>query len=533
MNKLLQAVDIYGYKFNFTSFGNSTYKTSFGGIFSIITFGFLVALIVIFGRPFFLNLDPNVIVQTMDQDFYPTMNATLENFPIAFRFENEQRGPANISNSLFPFLQLVRMKKNEEGYMTVNYTKTLNYTRCTEDLIKDKSVLTQMKDWSCVDWRDDNYTLGGTWDTSSQFAFYFKITIFYCQYDGVKYSNCTDFNSLNNLLNAKSKIYLSLNIPSVSITPSNYDAPLKTSTSNIFFTLSPLLMRTDRYYYQTVEIDQDIGWFTESMRIYKGYSMDKRDTDLQIRTIEDYNDPTKIKTIATAVFVLNNKLQQISVKFSKIQTFAANVGGVIKIVMEISRIVFYFFNSYFIFIDIFSKLSGVNEVIKKSQKIQDFPSVNMYINNNRSEVSSIPISINIYRKQNLEKKSTIRLAKSPSPTEYPNDNCLNFKVCCRKKDAKYGIYRSGIEKIKIKLDIINYLRLCNSFEILTKTLFKKDSILCLKMLSNLPGVLEDCSVYGDMTNSELGDLQSYINSDPPKLNEAEMKLLEECKKKIN
>jgi hypothetical protein len=526
MNKYLQLVDIYGFKFNFTNFGNPTYKTTIGGFFSILTFGFLLALLVIFGRPFFLHLDPNVIVQTIDQDFYPTMNANFENFPIVFRFENEKRGPANISDSLFPFLQIVRMKKNEEGYMTVNYTKTLNYSRCTEDLIKDKSVLSQMKDWSCVDWRDDNYTLGGTWDTTSQFAFYFKITIFYCKYDGVKYSNCTDYNKLNDLLNDKTKIYLSMMIPSVSITPSDYDAPLKTAASNIFFTLSPLLMRTDRYYYQTVQIDQDIGWFTESNRIFTGYSMDKRDTDLQIRTIEDYKDPNKIKTIATAVFVLNNKLQQISVKFSKIQTFAANVGGVLKIMMEVARILFYFFNSSFIFVDIFFKLYDINDKKIKVGKIQDFTSGNMTNTLNRVELSAVPISPNVSINNFFQKKSIIKKVNLSDIDKNPNDYWFKLKVCCNRRSSKYGYYQSGIEKIKMKLDIINYLRLCNSYEILTKLVLKKDQLLCLKMLSNSSKHIDDYSAYGDMNKTELADLETYLNQDSKQMNDTDKKLLE-------
>jgi hypothetical protein len=532
MNKYLQLIDIYGFKFNFTNFGNTTYKTTIGGLFSILTFGFLVALFVIFGRPFFLHLDPNVIVQTIDQDFYPTMNANFEKFPIAFRFENEKKGPANISDSLFPFLEIVRMKRNEEGYMTVNYTKSLNYTRCTEDLIKEKSVLSQIKDWSCVDWRDDNYTLGGTWDTSSQFAFYFKITIFYCKYDGVKYSNCTDFNTLNKLLNDKTKIYLSMMIPSVSITPSDYDAPLKTAASNIFFTLSPLLMRTDRYYYQTVEINQDVGWFTESKRIFTGYSMDKRDTDLQIRTIEDYNDPTKIKTIATAVFVLNNKLQQISVNFSKIQTFAANVGGVLKIIMEIARILFYFFNSSFIFVDIFYKLSEyeINDKKIKVGKTEDFSSANITNTLNKLELSALPISPivnvnNFVQKNSMLKKVNLNYSNKNSSAYF-----FKLKVCCCRRSSKYRLYQSGIEKIKMKLDIINYLRLCNSYEILTKILFKKDQLLCLKMLSNSSKKLDDYSAYGDMSRSELNDLETYLDQDPNKLSETDKKLLDIYKK---
>jgi hypothetical protein len=72
--------------------------------------------------------------------------------------------------------------------------------------------------------------------------------------------------------------------------------------------------------------------------------LEKRDTDTQIRTDEDYKDFFKIKTISTALFALGNRLVQIQVNFTKIPTIAANVGGVLKYSWS-------FFDLFYIYID--------------------------------------------------------------------------------------------------------------------------------------------------------------------------------------
>jgi hypothetical protein len=526
MKGIIKYIDIYGLKFNFTNFGNETYKTAVGGFFSVLTYVFLLVLIIIFGKPFFNNLDPNVIVQLLDQSFYPTMNPNFDNFPIAFRFENEQRGPANIGKTLYPFLQYVSMKRNNDGYMSVNSTKILNYTSCNKDIIKDPSVLQQLQNWSCVDWRGENYTLGGTWDAYSQFAFYFKLTIFYCQFDGINYSNCTDYNTLNNLLNAKSKIYLSMYIPSVSTVPSDYMKPLKPATSNIFFTLSPLLMRTDRYYYQTVEVEQDVGWFSESLKSFTGFSMEKRDTDLQIRTVDDYNDTGKIKTIATAVFVLNNKLQKISVNFSKIQTFAANVGGVLKIIMEFFRLLLYFLNSSMIYHDIVNKLSSYESFKNKMGKKPDEASlVSVHITHPKFNTS-------IFQNKKVEKKNQVlnqdyrSQEKIMGAIKYSNVN--KSLLCCISDDNNSKLFKIKKIKIKEKLDIINYIRLASSYDIITKIILNKDQNTCLKFLSNGIEYFEPNSAFGDFNENEKLEVHKYLSTQITSQGEIDKKLIDKC-----
>ncbi len=91
---------MYGFNLNFTSFGEGKYKTLLGGFLTILTLDFVLALLVIFEKPFFQSLNPNVIYQTLNLSYYPMMTPDTSKFPVAFRFENQRKEPANIGATL-------------------------------------------------------------------------------------------------------------------------------------------------------------------------------------------------------------------------------------------------------------------------------------------------------------------------------------------------------------------------------------------------------------------------------------------------
>jgi len=481
------------------------------------------------------------------------MTPDFSNFPIAFRFENERRTKVDLGGLLFPWLELVRMNKTSDRSMIVQSIKTLNYTACTSDLISDPYILSQVNGWSCIDWKGDDNQLGGNWDALSQYAYYFKITIFYCKYDGKSYTNCTEYNTLNNLLNGKTKIYLSLSIPSVSTTPSDFDRPLQTTTTNVFFTLNPLLMRTERYYYKNVTVNQDIGWFAESFRSFTGFNLDKRDIDLQIRTVEDYNDPTKIKTIATAVFIYSNKLEQVEVSFSKIQTFAANVGGVLKLFMETFSMMSFFYGTQTLYYDIINSLSlsAFQEVgAMDESKI----SLNLYKNleneNEKSEVSnpntkneiSVSTDLNKIKYQNFMNNSSNNLKRKKTALEMIKKSTRKFlgpyeyfknKMCCKKNSALMMFYEIQEQRIQKKFDILYYLQFSNSYDILSSLVLSKAQNLCLKNMSKLGNFSDDHIMFGPMTRDEQMTLDSFLKTEDTTTDEMDKKILELYAKMIN
>jgi hypothetical protein len=353
MLNLLNQIDIYGTSFNFTTFKQRKYNTKLGGVFTLLTIGFSLALFLVFGRPVWKKQNPNVIVQTTDLPSYPQYKIETSKFPISFRFENEKRQILDLGTYMYPYLQYIKQVKNDTtGNMDTVFSTVVNTIPCIESKIsqmKTKTLSNTLTGWQCADFDSSNIELGGLYDNGNKYINYFKITIFYCKYNGVEYSECTDYDKLNSLLNGKTKIYMSVMVPDVATTPQDPEQPLSVTATNLFFTLNPLLMRTDRYYYRYVTVRQDLGWFFEDYKNFDGYTMERRDTDIQMRTIEDYKNPSTIKTIATAVFFTNNKVEQTQVNFQKISLVLANTGGIIKLVTSVFSIINFFLCNHMMF----------------------------------------------------------------------------------------------------------------------------------------------------------------------------------------
>jgi hypothetical protein len=541
----LNLIDIYGSTFNFTTFKSGKFNTKLGGLFTLLTLGFSLALFLVFGKPLFYKLNPSVLVQTTDLPSYPQYKLKTNEFPVAFRFENERREILDLSTSLYPYIQYIQQKKNHTtGNMVTYNTTVLNTTACDESKLNSTNLANVLNGWYCIDFSNFmtwNLTLGGLYDNGNDYINYFKVTVFYCKYDGIMYSNCTDYSKINTILNGKVKTYFSMMIPDVAITPQDPARPLTVTATNLFFTLSPLLMRTDRYYYRYVKVNQDVGWFFEEKNDFNGFTMERRDTDIQMRTIEDYNNPNTIKTIATAVFFTNNKINEYQVIFQKIQYVLANTGGIIKLITTVFIILMIIVNEhlrYFYIVaelydfDVFDKKGkkilkqigmkdGIVKVrelssncLEKSQKFipecnQQLKSIitrkvsenvkdSYYINtksfinmNNKVETEGNTERVELQLKTTSKARILQRnYVKSKFMKKMKDNQALNLKIItkkllcfCRRDNSTITLlYDIATTQLQEKLDIIYYLKFTNKFEKFCELFLDYEQRLCLNYL---------------------------------------------------
>lgn len=120
-------------------------------------------------------------------------------------------------------------------------------------------------------------------------------------------------------------------IPDVSTNPDDLERPLKITVDSYINTLSPLIMRTDRYYYNSIELECDSGWIFKKLENFPGFAFFRKDVEYQLRTIEDFKNPNKIKTLSTNVFAIQKRIYKTKVVFKKLQNGLADVGGLIKL----------------------------------------------------------------------------------------------------------------------------------------------------------------------------------------------------------
>jgi hypothetical protein len=517
---VIKPIDMYGIPLNFTTFKRDQFQTKIGAICTLLTLGSCIVLFLYFGKPVYKKENPNVVSQNNALDYYPQYTINSTTFPFAFRFENEKRVVQDLSKYLYALPQYIQQKRNHiTGSVDTISSQVLNITNCTKSLVGRQHIADNLEGWACIDLNSVNVTIGGFYDLGNDYINYFKLTIFFCKTsDGVNYSNCTDFQTINSILNAKVKMYLTLMIPDIAVNPVNITDPVSVSQTNFFFTMNPLLMRTDRYYYGNTFLQQDTGWLFESYSNYTGYYLDRRDTDVQMRTIDDYNDMNKIRTIGTAVFFINNKINQWQVNFQKIQNIIANTGGFI------SSITLFFgtFTSilcsplcyWYIVNEIFDfdfktmrKSRTASKILKKFKFLDTIATKKLSALSNQAILEDIaqtpktnfdrpPIDINSSKesKKTVTSQNTIKedlvtkqrfVRKKRRDQSIPLITIARRMLCSfRSRSEVDKMYIHAENSIKDRLDILYYLRLIHKFNTFMGLFLDKEQVNAMNYLKN-------------------------------------------------
>lgn len=363
-NETLRKIDIYGFVTGFSYTKHSVYKSHFGGVLTLLTFIIGIILFFYICFPVFRHYNPSVYSLSTNRGYYNYHPLNNENFPIAFRFEDETRTAVNETNKLYTYAEAIELKKNETTGMMEKANQTFIKLKDCSESIGEIPEIKDSKGFKCLDFNEqDEFWLGG--GLYSEHSIYFKITVFFCTFNG---TNCSEYDSLNNFLSGKKKIYLSIWFPDVAIDPLNIQEPLRISYENSLNTLSPLLMKTDRYYYHHTKLKQDAGIIMSVMNDFSGFSFARKETEYQIRTAQDFSDPNKIKTLSTSVFSIDNKENDIFVRYKKLQTQLSDMNSLIKLVTFLFLVVNTFVGQKVMFIKIADEIFNV----KFSEKEEEF-----------------------------------------------------------------------------------------------------------------------------------------------------------------
>ena len=92
MNKFFKLFDIYGEDFNLRINGQSKFKSSIGGILSMITLGVLIWTVISFGSDFYLRENPKITIEDgiYPDESIPVLNGTdYSQKIIMFQYERE------------------------------------------------------------------------------------------------------------------------------------------------------------------------------------------------------------------------------------------------------------------------------------------------------------------------------------------------------------------------------------------------------------------------------------------------------------
>ena len=207
MKNFLEEIDVYGTRLTFRTQKRDNYKTSLGGIFTIITLSIVGMFTFFFGQDFYYGTNPLIYTDTVVPEKYdPAIKVTPENFVIAWRIEDGEKVLTNSSGIIYPIINHFRYIKDEKGNLNFLGNFRMPLVRCNEKNAKvfEFTNYNKIDDWFCYDWSSLNYTFGGFFDGDYVDAFQ---TILYLCKDAAPYDssneNCTkikdyqDFDTKN------------------------------------------------------------------------------------------------------------------------------------------------------------------------------------------------------------------------------------------------------------------------------------------------------------------------------------------------
>ena len=352
----------------------------------------------------------------------------------------------------------------------------------------------------------DNIKIGGYWDSS--YVSYFKIELRRCLEGSINpftKEDCKTMEETDKILN--DRVYFSMIYQDALIDPDNYYNPLNSDSIYSTILINNGIMKREVLKYKEFLVDSDYGWILKTQEIQNLLGIDTITNDFLVIDKFNYN------LYLESYFYIGKKVNKYRREYKKIQTLAAEVGGIIKFLINITSILVYFYSTAVYKYNLSNSLiSGkeIHNLLNKKQTINteiqlnknpDYQnnSLKLLLNSNiKNEIKDENIQI---EKQDIAfKKIFVKEEKVEASENIPFFdffvNCFPFGLfkyifsCCLNKK----IQASGII-IKMK----QFLNSQISIENLIKYNFKLEK-LTHNILSSNQKKLVDYFEYGNFQN---------------------------------
>ncbi len=257
-----------------------------------------------------------------------------------------------------------------------------------------------------------------------------------------------------------------------------------------FFNFSPNIFRIDKFFFNKVQLNDDLGWIIEDTTETHLYSLAKLNSDYTFYESSMFNNVGYNSIFYFASFYMKKSFQLNKRSFMKIQDLAAVVGGFMKFVLFIGRIVSVTYNNISYDNFLFSQL-------------YDF--YHEEVSNIKSQVNNILEEKESKSNINPKKRDFIKILNHPTtqklnanPKTYQTEmKNINFgaKFVIKKftgcsNDKQKNIYTILHNNLLLKKDALFYLQNISLIDKMKEILFNKNQALSFNFLK-LPNAAEE------------------------------------------
>lgn len=438
---MLSGLDYLGCESKLYINSSTTYVTKFGGFITILLGVILSVLFLLFGKDFYYRINPIVITELGTYASYPIYYLDNSNFTLALGIEDDSSVVWKNDTEVYLSMHLIAYDTSNE-YSLYNET-IMNLIPCEERhfFYNSSENALRFKNHMCYDFQ--RMMAGGLWDSSYVYYFYFSVNI--CQ-NGSQSPNGDPCAEQISTIFDQNNYYFSVYLQQYTVNPTDYDNPMKWGIKNYYFLIDKFLQKNYRFNFIETSIKSDYGWLFETLNTVSVLSLDLIEFDISSNSNSD-------SRIATSSFYFNRKYLYYSRSYTKIQTLAANVGGVMKLFLLFGVLLVKKYSLFYMNKEIAESIVQESMPSKEilPSKITSVKLNNLISVSNQSiEPHSKSSKLNFNKRENPKGKAAIKTSlfiANVSFFEYYKDQLCK---CFRKRKQREISYAEDI--IKIRMD---------------------------------------------------------------------------------
>ena len=374
----VHSLDVFGFKPFLYVKGKKYYTTFYGFIVSFICFASILSISLYFLVQMFDKSNFSSVFSTINPEIPLSINFTNDKFyfgialedPITYDFVLDEsiyhleasykRGVRQVDGSVkwedHPVeLEKCELNKFPKRYQSLFVKRNLNHMYCVKNF---------------------TYNIEGTFlhDVYSFLMFNF----YQCKNSSLNGNKCKPIEDIEYYLNGT---FAAIEFTDISIDPTNYTEPDTAIIGEGYSTVSNKSYREMHVFLKSVKIKKDNGYvfsfFTE-----KNY--------IQLDFVKDMNTITPKEEFCSITLKISNTVDVYTLRYVKLQTTIANIGGFIKVITVIGTILTFFYSKTKYEIDLVNKIFFIAQRKNYNQLIH----IKQYSNNQNNgkiNTSSEPI----------------------------------------------------------------------------------------------------------------------------------------------
>lgn len=352
-NSFLELCDIYGHNLNLRIFGKEKYKTFIGSIFSIVSLLLIISASIYFIIDLFQRKSLTVIYNE-DFDTLPTNNLT--DIPLTFAL-GDFTGKTIPSEGVYNLdvkMAIYKLVKTSDGVRSIALQIVpIQMEKCDLEKhfsnYKDKFNSLNTSNVLCIPPDKYNLTLfGKPRDVNNGWS---TLNLYINKCDP-KVQKCLD-----NYEKYLSNFVFLTGYLSNSINHYNTTSPKSLDNYSTSFRMSNSLVKSYQVSIRQNKYKTDNGFIFEENETIDFFTTEKIWTDVSLNTIGEL---TAGQMVGKLIFENSMAISNYSRSYIKGQAVMANIGGIIKAIMVISKIMSDFLSRYISYIDISNSIFRFN-----------------------------------------------------------------------------------------------------------------------------------------------------------------------------